>query len=211
MPSPTKPTRTTTSPPRARPAGPFDAAAWRELEALLDAVGEPFEPLDVGTLDGFLCGVIVQPRRVAEDDWLGRVADVDGRALPSDALDLPRLHALVRRRHGELAAAIAARRWFDPLVFTSDDDEADPLLPFAAGFATALALYPSLLELPPERTLEPLALVYRHLDPDDLDDAADLIEEIASIEPPADLDEAVEDVVRAVLLLADASVSASRR
>ena len=40
---------------------------------------------------------------------------------------------------------------------------------------------------------------------DDLEDADDLIEEIESLEPPADLSEAVEELVRATLLLADVS------
>ena len=53
--------------------------------------------------------------------------------------------------------------------------------------------------------LEPLALVYRHLDPDDLEDADDLLAEIESLEPPADLTAAVEELVRAMLLLADVS------
>ena len=50
---------------------------------------------------------------------------------------------------------------------------------------------------------EPLALLYRHLDAEDLEDADDLLEEIESLEPPADLSEAVEGLVRATLLLAD--------
>ena len=50
---------------------------------------------------------------------------------------------------------------------------------------------------------EPLALLYRHLDADDLEDADELLDEIESLEPPADLTEAVEDLVRATLLLAD--------
>ena len=54
-----------------------------------------------------------------------------------------------------------------------------------------------------EQLTEPLALLYRHLDPDDLEDADELLEEIESIEPPETLDEAVEDLVRAILLLAD--------
>ena len=52
---------------------------------------------------------------------------------------------------------------------------------------------------------EPLALVYRHLAPDDLEDADDLLAEIESLEPPEDLAEAVEGLVRATLLLADIS------
>jgi uncharacterized protein len=50
---------------------------------------------------------------------------------------------------------------------------------------------------------EPLALLYRHLDPDDLEDADELIAEIETLEPPVDLTDAVEGLVRATLLLAD--------
>ena len=35
------------------------------LQALLDAVPAPLEPLDVSMLDGYLCGVLVQPKRGA--------------------------------------------------------------------------------------------------------------------------------------------------
>ena len=49
----------------------------------------------------------------------------------------------------------------------------------------------------------PLALLYRHLDVDDLEDADALLAEIESLEPPADLAAAVEELVRATLLLAD--------
>ena len=52
---------------------------------------------------------------------------------------------------------------------------------------------------------EPLALLYRHLAPDDLEDADELLAEIDSLEPPADLSEAVEGLVQATLLLADIS------
>jgi len=45
--------------------------------------------------------------------------------------------------------------------------------------------------------------VYRHLAPDDLEDADELLAEIESLEPPADLSAAVEELVRATLLLAD--------
>ena len=40
----------------------------------------PLEPLDVSMLDGFLCGVLVQPQRVPDARWLPHVTDVDGRA-----------------------------------------------------------------------------------------------------------------------------------
>jgi uncharacterized protein len=172
-------------------------------------------------LDGFLCGLLVQPRGVSAARWLPHVTDVDGRALPP-RFDVSRVHELVMRRHTELNDAIARRQWFDPWVFEltdeadaerddadlEDDDEfgepaVDAVYPWVAGFATALELFPDLMALDAKKLTEPLALVYRHLAPDDLEDADDLIAEIESLEPPADLSAAVEELVRATLLLAD--------
>jgi len=214
---------TRTPPPRRRAAtpGPRPAVAPlsdREidaLQALLDAVPAPLEPLDVVALDGYLCGVLVQPERVAPARWLAHVTDGDGRPLPRGYDPAP-LHALVRRRHAELEAAIGRRRWFDPWVFEVDPPPAAEataadavhgvVFPWVAGVATAFELFPGVMQLPPETTVEPLALLYRHLDAADLEDADELLAEIESLEPVGDLSEAVEQLVRAILLLADAAV-----
>lgn len=207
-------------PAHANPtASPLTEREIDELQSLLDAVPAPLEPLDVSMLDGFLCGVLLQPQRVPHTQWLAHVTDADGRALP-DRFDAARLHALARRRHGELDDAITRRQWFDPWVFEleqaagspghadADADDAGPpevdaVYPWVAGFATALELFPALLRLDAAALTEPLALLYRHLDADDLEDADALLEEIESLEPPVDLSEAVEGLVRATLLLAD--------
>ena len=94
-----------------------------ELQALLDRVPAPLEALDVSMLDGFLCGLLVQPRSVPVARWLPHITDVDGRALPP-RFDAARLHALVLRRHAELDAAIQRRDWFDPWVFELSDADA---------------------------------------------------------------------------------------
>ena len=78
-------------------------------------------------------------------------------------------------------------------------------LVIARALADALDAHPALMKLPEEPLLEPLAAIYLHLDPDDLEDADALLEEIESLEPPADLEEAVEGLVSAVLMLADVS------
>ena len=173
-------------------------------------------------LDGFLCGVLVQPRKVPAGHWLPHVTDAEGRALPP-GFDVDRLHALAQRRYTELNDAIVRRQWFDPWVFElagpaheqphadedadAGDEDAhhalDAVYPWVAGFAAALELFPQLMQGGSQALTEPLALLYRHLDPDDLEDADDLIAEIESLEPPADLSEAVEGLVRATLLLAD--------
>lgn len=188
----------------AAPTSPLDERDLDQLQALLDAVPAPLEPLDVLSLDGFLCGLLVQPKAVPAAQWLPHVSDVDGRALPAN-YPVDRLHALVRRRHDELADAIARRQWFDPWVYELDE-EASPsetVMPWVAGFATAMELYPQAMQADEADLLEPLALIYQHLDADELEDADALLAEIETLEPPTTLDEAVEDLVRGVLLMAD--------
>jgi uncharacterized protein len=212
------------------PLSPLSERELDELQSLLDAVPAPLEPLDVSMLDGYLCGVLLQPRAVSAARWLPHITDADGRALPL-RFDATRLHLLAQRRHGELDDAIARRQWFDPWVFELTDHDAtaaaavddgaehaehadhdqhddeppaiDAVYPWVAGFATALTLFPDLMALDAQALTEPLALVYRHLAADDLEDADELLAEIESLEPPADLAEAVEGLVRATLLLAD--------
>jgi uncharacterized protein len=77
------------------------------------------------------------------------------------------------------------------------------VLPWIGGFAAALDLFPGLLARADAAAREPLATLYAHFDPDDLEDAEELLETMASIEPPETVAEAVEDLVRCTLLLAD--------
>ena len=186
---------------RAAPAALTDRDI-DELQRLLDAVPAPLDPLDVSSLDGFLCGVLVQPERVQESRWLPYVTDADGRALPRGH-DIAGLRTLVLRRHAELDAAIGQRQWFDPWIFELDGDVADAtdaVYPWVAGVALAFETFPGVMRLPAEETTEALALVYRHLDADDLEDAAELLNEIEMLEPVERLQDAVEGLVRAMLL-----------
>jgi len=192
--------------PSAAPLGDREIDA---LQAQLDVVPKPLEPLDVSSVDGFLCGVVVQPVSIAPARWLRFITDVDGRALPS-GFDAGPLHALVLRREAELRRAIGRREWFDPWIFelaasSSAEDDAlqEAALPWVAGFAAALETFPGLLAADQAALIGPLALLYRHLDPEDLEDADALLAEIEALEAPADLTAAVEELVRATLLLAD--------
>ncbi len=187
----------------AKPAPDDDPAA---LQALLDRLPPDYESMDVVMLDGYLCGVLLQPRPVPEARWLPPLIDFEGRPAPQD-FDLARLRALVARRRTALDRAIARRDWFDPWIYELDADASpsETVMPWAAGFATALDLFPALLERFGDRIGEPLAGIYRHLDPEDLDDADALRELIDALEPPAQLAEAAEDLVQGVLLIADCS------
>lgn len=196
-------------PPRPAPAQAAVTDAQREaLQDGFDSLPEPLEPLDVSALDGFLCGVLLQPQPIAEARWMPHVFDIDARPVPPD-LEVAPLCEVVRQRHRELNQAIEARLWFDPWVFELDEmgDEVEAVYPWVAGFATALTLFPALTERSEgphaQAFIEPLALIYRHLDPDDLEEADALLAEIDTLEPPANLTDAVEGLVRATLLLAD--------
>lgn len=213
------------SKPAARPAAapaapklapqPLSEAEMERLQDLLDALPAPLEPLDISMLDGYLVGVLLQPKPVQPHEWLPHVIDSEGRALPA-GLETREILALAKRRLQQLNRAIVERQWFDPWVFEladeggddEGDEESDPsqvLLPWVAGFALATELFPALMRQDAAQLLEPLAALYRHLDPDDLEDADELLEEIETLEPPADLEEAVESLVAACLMLADVS------
>jgi uncharacterized protein len=217
---------------------PLDDDEIDRLQALLDALPAPLEPLDASMLDGYLCGVLVQPGRVPLSRWWPHVLDVEGRPLPPGH-DVDELRRLALRRHAELDAAIERRDWFDPWVFgPEDDDEAAPaaqrsrsddghaggsvpqddaddagddgpppevqaVYPWVAGCVTALDLFPALMVREGPALNDALVLLYRHLDPDDLEDADAILEAIDALEPPENLAVAVEELVRATLLLAD--------
>ena len=183
-----------------------DFSDLSQLQDLLDAVPAPFEPLDASALDGYLCGVLLQPVTIPLSRWMSYVIDIEGRDVAG--IDFGALQQQVQRRHAELDRAIARRSWFDPWVFEPEEEESSPsaaVAPWVAGFAVAAEHFPALMALDAASLTEPLALLYRHLDADDLEDADELLAEIEMLEPPADLAEAVEDLVRATLLLADVS------
>jgi uncharacterized protein len=197
-------------PPRRSPpgTGPLGDDERERLRALLDAL--PGAP-DLSSLDGFLVGVLLQPKPVPEARWLPFVHDLDrGGPIPIDPKS-DALHALVRRRHAEIGAAIAARRWFDPWVFDLEPEHpgepvrpSDVVLPWIAGWAAALERFPALLEQAGPAAREPLACLFANFDADDLEEVdSELGALIEEIEPPGTIAEAVEDLVRCTLLLAD--------
>jgi uncharacterized protein len=182
------------------------------LQALLDEVARlapALDPLDASALDGFLCGVLLQPQAVPEERWWPFVADAEGRAAPAAcAAPLAALAPLVRRRHAALGEAIAARRWFDPWIFELEGTASptESVLPWVGGFALAAERFPALLRGDETALAEPMALLYQHLAPEHLEGLEDepaLAAALEALEPPEDLAEAAKDLVQAVLLLAD--------
>ncbi len=204
-----KPAITPGATPAANPAAvlqPLSEDELQQLQDLMDGIPETLDPLDVVMIDGYLCGVLLQPVPVPAERWLALIPDVDGRVPPA-RFPLATMRALVQRRHAELDRAIAYRQWFDPWVYQLDDaaSPSETVLPWVAGFATAVDAFTGLMDQHEAALLEPLATLYRHLDPEDLEDADALLAEIETLAPPETLAEAVEDLVRSVLLMADVS------
>lgn len=96
-----------------------------ELDDLLTATPEPLQPLDVVMLDGYLCGVLVQPALIDEAQWLPPIFDIEQRPLPEDvdAAWLERCRALICRRFEALNRALAEDGAFDPIVIDYNDAE----------------------------------------------------------------------------------------
>ena len=117
-----------------------------ELDQRLAATPAPLEALDVVMLDGYLCGVAVQPRLLEASQWLPPVFDagafdeaegVEPEALqqaveqrravllaPEQAEWRQRTEALIQRRFEEIKRGLAEDRMFDPVV-TDTESEAE--------------------------------------------------------------------------------------
>ncbi len=186
-----------------------------ELDAALSALPEENHHLDIVMLDGFLAGVLLQPEPVPPSQWLPRVLGTQGgAALPIGADEAQRLVELIMRRYNELAACIAAREPFEPIVYKLEDshsgtplagpDALKALWGWAAGFVSAINAFPLLRELfaDDEDLAFALAGILRHLpdDPADESNFARLLRELkagADEEVPlGSLDEAIAHLAR---------------
>jgi uncharacterized protein len=156
-----------------------------ELAELLAHAPAPLEPLDVPALDGYLAGVIVQPRLVSIDEWLPAVFDAERRALPegTDAAWLARTRTLIERRFQAINAAISEDGFFDPVIVDADqlppaseyDEVQSPtaraLQPWLAGFDWALECFPELEQQGDEAVADALARIDDPNVPEDIDAA----------------------------------------
>jgi uncharacterized protein len=212
-------------PERPEASNDLSDAEFQQLDDLLADAPAPLEAMDAVMLDGFLCGVIAQPARIAPETWLPWVLDAQGRAFAADPAwsDYPRARALILRRYGALNRAIEGEGWFDPLILEPVDDEppapvADsedesdalaalnpvsrPLAPWVAGFHFACATFTGLLEHDDPAVAATLARLWRHL-PVEGDDERELVALLDRELPLATLEDAISDLVEAVAELAE--------
>ncbi|XHS79491.1 UPF0149 family protein [Burkholderiaceae bacterium UC74_6] len=202
-----------------------------ELDELLATTPKPLAPLDASMLDGYLCGVIVQPRLIEVDEWLPNIFDYDGGELPEevDAVWFDRLKELVVRRHGALNRQLVEDGWFDPVVLDLDESNDEPqpapanesaedkaaresyeamsvlsrtLMPWVAGFQHAALCFPDLAELTDDAVHAAMARLYRHL-PAETAEEKEVVATLDREHPLKDLDDAIEELVVSVADLAD--------
>jgi uncharacterized protein len=185
-----------------------------ELDELLADTPPPLQPLDVAMLDGYLCGVIVQPQSIAADQWLPFVFDLAGGPLPeqTDGRWRARVQSLLVRRHEALGRALEDEGAFSP-VLPGDASHMDDaalrdamrempeasrvLLPWALGFQTACARFPALVSMADPSVDGALARVFRHL-PQPTPQARDAFAELDKTLPLTSEEEAIDDLVLAV-------------
>jgi len=198
-------------------------AEFAELDDLLAATPEPLQPVDAVMLDGFLCGVLVQPVLLAPETWLPYVYDFDAQPLPADADPAwrERTQTLILRRYAALNHAIVEDGWFNPLILEFDDEhprqpvaegEIDPmeglsevsqaLMPWVAGFQHATLSFPHLDDMPDDAVMSALARLYRHL-PAQTDEEREVVATLDAEHPLATLDDAIEELVVTVADLSD--------
>lgn len=198
-------------------------AEFAELDDLLIETPQPLTPLDAVMLDGYLCGVLVQPVLLEPATWLPHVFDFDGQPLPDevDATWLERVTTLITRRYHALNHALVEDGWFDPLVLEFDDEHprepipegevdplaglpevSQPLMPWVAGFQHATLSFPDLSEMPSDAVMSALARLYRHL-PAETDEEREVVAVLDREFPLKTLDEAIEELVVTVADLAD--------
>ncbi|MBV8469849.1 MAG: UPF0149 family protein [Burkholderiaceae bacterium] len=215
-----------------KPAKPADLtdAEFAELDELLATTPKPLQALDASMLDGYLCGVLVQPRLIEVDEWLPNIFDYDGGLLPDDvdAAWLARIKELVVRRHTALNRAMVENGWFDPVVLDLDeeappetaaeDEDAEQaqaratydamgpisrtLMPWVAGFQHAALCFPELSEMDDDAVMAALARLYRHL-PAETPEEKEIVATLDREHPLKDLDDAIEELVVTVADLCD--------
>ena len=223
--------------PKPTPQRELNHAELRELDELLAAAPEALEALDIVMLEGYLCGVLVQPVLLDAAQWLPPIFDINGEAQleSGDPHWRQRCTALILRYHAALNYQLVDRGWFDPLVFEDDEEleaaqaDGDPPAPTSAptsqptsrpqfvplwhwvvGFQFAALRFPALAECADEEVDLALERVFRHLPPEAEEERSQLAL-IDAEHPLATLDEAIEDLVTNIVALFDLTQEARYR
>ncbi|HET6789264.1 MAG TPA: UPF0149 family protein [Aquabacterium sp.] len=194
-------------------------AEIHEIDELLALVPAPYETLDAVILDGYLCGVLVQPVILTPEDWLPPIFGTEGIPKPGEngwtEKQHNRLMTLIQRRSDELLRGILENGWFDPLVPLVEDEDGKPLEGkdafeglgyWVAGFEWALANFPQLEEASLSGVPDLLDSLWRHL-PDQDEVQQQMTKALDEEHPLKNLDAAIEALVFDVVDLAQIGIA----
>jgi uncharacterized protein len=187
------------------------------LEDLLAAAPAPLQALGAVELDGFLCGVLVQPQRLDARHWLPVALGASESGIRLEGVDgawLAQVAPLMQRHHDALRETLVEHGGFDPVLPgqaldapDEDPDLVEPsrvLWPWVAGFALAQASFAALDELA-ESDREVAALLerlWRHL-PAASEYERDARDALNRELPLPSVAAAIDDLVAAVVELSD--------
>ncbi len=193
-------------------------AEIHEIDELLAQVPEPYETLDAVILDGYLCGVLVQPVQLTPEQWLPPIFGTEGIPVVGPKWSQKqhdRLVQLIQRRYDELLHGILEDGWFDPLVPLVEDEDGQVLTGkdafegigyWVAGFEWALANFPQLEEAALSGVPDLLDSLWRHL-PDQDDTQKAMTKALDEEHPLKNMDEASEALVFDVVDLAGIGIA----
>ncbi|MDI1260528.1 UPF0149 family protein [Aquabacterium sp.] len=213
----TTPSTQPTNKPNTAP--PLSDADINELDDLLAAVPAPLEAVDAVMLDGYLCGILVQPVLLTPEQWLPPIFGETGQVpAPTEgwtAAQNTRLLALIERRREEILRGILENSWFDPIVPQLEDDDGKLLTGkdameglgyWVAGFEWALANFPQLEDLGSAAVPDVLESLWRHL-PEQDETQAEMTKALDQEHPLRNLDEGIQQLVFDVVDLAEVGVA----
>ncbi|MBC7701626.1 UPF0149 family protein [Aquabacterium sp.] len=213
----TTPSTQPTNKPNSIPT--LSDADINELDDLLAAVPEPLEAVDAVMLDGYLCGILVQPVLLTPEQWLPPIFGETGQVpAPTEgwtATQNTRLLVLIERRREEILRGILENSWFDPIVPQLEDDDGKLLTGkdameglgyWVAGFEWALANFPQLEDLGSAAVPDVLESLWRHL-PEQDETQAEMTKALDQEHPLRNLDEGIQRLVFDVVDLAEVGVA----
>ena len=185
---------------------PLNEQEFVELEELLASIPETHNPMEADEADGFLTGLLLNPKEVPPDSWMPFILDAGGKAVTElSPEDLYRLQSLLYRRYLDLNDQLKARSPVDPIILeeAEEDDPSGELGPFASGFLASMQLFPGLSSIEDKAVSGAVLGILRHLPASAQGDLAGMIAKANETSPLKSPQDAFEDMTACIAEIAE--------